>query len=111
MTPLGPVNPRTDLPSHPDEPAAAMKTWPPGGQHLAMVLWPSFLAAGMATMLLFAWVDPLALEDCVVPGALLGDRLAGYGLGFFCFWGITASSSAITLYLVTTLRSRTAAPK
>lgn len=86
-------------------------TWSPAGRNLAMVLWPSFLAAGMATMFMFAWVDPLALEACALPGPLLGGRLAGYGLGFFFFWGITASASAITLYLACTLRNRPDEPQ
>ena len=84
----------------------AITNWPPAGRNLAMILWPSFLAAGMATMLMFAWVDPLALEACVLPSHLLSSRLAGYGLGFFFFWGITTSASGITLYLASTLRSR-----
>ena len=90
-----------------DLPEPAPAQWSPAGRNLAMVLWPSFLAAGMATMFMFAWVDPLALEACALPGPLLGGRLAGYGLGFFFFWGITASASGITLYLASTLRRRT----
>ena len=73
-----------------DLPEAARANWSPVGRNLAMVLWPSFLAAGMATMFMFAWVDPLALEASALPGPLLGGRLTGYGLGFFFFWGITA---------------------
>ena len=72
----------------------------PAGRNLAMILWPSFLAAGVATMFVFAWVDPMALEACAVPGPLLGGRLAGYGLGFFFFWFIAAVASTLTFLLV-----------
>lgn len=98
-----------ELDADPPEPVAP--GWSATSRHLAMVLWPSFLAAGMATMFMFAWVDPLALEACALPGPLLGGRLAGYGLGFFFFWGVTASASGITLYLASTLRRRPEEPK
>ncbi len=103
-TPQAP-RPTEEVDADDDLPETTNTTWSPVGRNLAMVLWPSFLAAGMATMFMFAWVDPLALEACALPGPLLGGRLAGYGLGFFFFWGITASASAITLYLACTLRS------
>ena len=99
------VDPDDDLPAVPREGLG------PAGRNLAMILWPSFLAAGVATMFVFAWVDPMALEACAVPTPLLGGRLAGYGLGFFFFWGITASASAITLYLSCTLGQRPGEPK
>lgn len=101
-----PQAPRPSDNADDDLPEPQSGAWSPVGRNLAMVLWPSFLAAGMATMFMFAWVDPLALEACALPGPLLGGRLAGYGVGFFFFWGITASASAITLYLACTLRGR-----
>lgn len=105
---MKPTTPQVPRPTEVDDlsddlPEPEARPWPPAGRNLAMVLWPSFLAAGMATMFMFAWVDPLALEACALPGPLLGGRLAGYGLGFFFFWGITASASGITLYLASTL--------
>ena len=106
---MNPPTPQAPKPTEPDtvdeELPETITTWPPAGRNLAMILWPSFLAAGMATMFMFAWVDPMALEACALPSPLLSGRLAGYGLGFFFFWGITASASGITLYLAYTLRS------
>lgn len=101
---------RTTTPAEPgadeaDTTAAATRPWSRATQDLAMVLWPSFLAAGAATMFAFAWVDPQALADCDVAVPFAAGRLAGYGLGFFFFWGITASASGITLYLARTLRT------
>lgn len=46
--------------------------------------WSSFLAAAIATMVCFAFVDP---QDLGMP------RMRVYGIGFFFFWftGMTAS--------------------
>ena len=35
----------------------------PMAQRIGAILWPSFFAAGVATMVFFAFVDPLALRD------------------------------------------------
>jgi len=62
------------------------------------VLWPSFLAAGLAEMALFAIIDPAEL---VVFGQhVAASREAIYSLGFFALWAICALSSALTLSLV-----------
>jgi hypothetical protein len=111
MNPLPPQTPPSGNGEDEELPEPAPRSLGPAARNLAMILWPSFLAAGVATMFVFAWVDPLALEACAVPGPLLGGRLAGYGLGFFFFWGITASASAITLYLSCTLGERPGKPK
>jgi hypothetical protein len=67
------------------------------------VLWPSFLAAALATMLFFAFVDPEALRETMIESLELG-RMSGYGLGFFFFWLITLVSSAISVFLLRTAR-------
>ena len=54
------------------------------------ILWPSFLAAGMAEVAFFTLFDPQDFE--------LG-RLAAYSVGFFGFWTIAAASSALTCFL------------
>lgn len=65
-------------------------------QKLVAVLWPSFLAAGVATVLFFTAFDPHALGMALGVGSV--DRLGAYTIGFFCFWILTASSSAFTCY-------------
>lgn len=80
---------------------------PPGGaneaqplaQRLGAVLWPSFFAAGVATMVFFAFVDPLQLRDLTFPELPITRKL-GYTLGFFMFWISTASSSLFTSILL-----------
>lgn len=71
----------------------------PLAQRVGAILWPSFFAAGVATMVFFAHVDPLELRDMTFPGLEIG-RGAGYTLGFFVFWACTASSSLFTWILL-----------
>jgi hypothetical protein len=63
------------------------------------IAWPSFFAAGVATMVFFAFVDPLALRDLTFPNLPMTREL-GYTLGFFVFWLATASSSLFTWILL-----------
>jgi hypothetical protein len=64
-------------------------------QRLSCILWPSFLAAGVGEMLLFALMDPVEI---------LGDtqglsRTAAYSVTFFVIWALMAFSSALTWVL------------
>ena len=68
-------------------------------QRLGAILWPSFFAAGVATMVCFAFVDPLDLRDLTFPNLRLSREL-GYTLGFVLFWIATASSSLFTWILL-----------
>jgi len=80
---------REDTPMMP----AAATRW------LGATLWPSFFAAGVATMVFFAQVDPLALAEISFPRWHVTREL-GYTLGFFMFWLCTASSSLFTWILL-----------
>lgn len=68
-------------------------------QHWGVILWPSFIAAGLASIVFFACVDPLRLHAISFPGQPV-SRGMGYTVGFFMFWAVTALSSAITGYLL-----------
>jgi hypothetical protein len=63
------------------------------------ILWPSFFAAGVATMVFFAIFDPEELLHLARPDASVG-RGVGYTLGFFAFWIATASASLFTSILL-----------
>src|SRR3546814_7742839 len=63
----------------------------PMAQRVGAILWPSFFAAGVATMVLFAFVDPLMLRDMTFPSMPM-TRGVGYTIGFFMFWGATATA-------------------
>lgn len=68
-------------------------------QKVGAILWPSFFAAGVATMVFFAFVDPLALRDMTFPEVAISRGL-GYSIGFFMFWLATAASSLFTWILL-----------
>ncbi len=79
-------------PQSPDPPDDRLPTI----QRLASVLWPSFLTAGAATVVFFTLFDPVELALLAgYPGV---SRQAGYTLGFFAFWLLTATSCALTCY-------------
>ena len=71
----------------------------PLAQRIGAILWPSFFAAGVATMVFFAFVDPLALRDISLPRLPI-TREAGYTIAFFLFWAATAGSSLFTWILL-----------
>ena len=71
----------------------------PLAQRIGAIGWPSFFAAGVATMVFFAFVDPLLLRDMTFPELPLSREL-GYTVGFFMFWIATAGSSLFTWLLL-----------
>ena len=71
----------------------------PMAQRIGAILWPSFFAAGVATMVFFAFVDPLRLRDITFPQLPI-TREAGYTLAFFLFWSATAGASLFTALLM-----------
>lgn len=72
-------------------------------QRAIWIMWPSFLTAGLMTMLFFSLLDPAGL---VVFGIALADyRMATYSGGFFMFWAFSASDSWLTLFLQRSARS------
>ena len=78
------------------------KSWPRFRQDLAVLLWASFLAACVATLLFFACFDPVTLADDTAPPAWLADRRTGYAIGFFFFWTVCTIASFLTAYLIDT---------
>ena len=71
----------------------------PMAQRIGAIAWPSFFAACVATMLFFAFVDPLALRDISLPHLDI-SRTGGYTIAFFLFWSATAASSLFTWILL-----------
>ena len=67
-----------------------------------IVVWASFLAACIGTMVFFALFDPLLLADDIAPPAWLRDRMTAYTIGFFFFWLVSGLASAFTAFLVDT---------
>ena len=71
----------------------------PLAQRIGAILWPSFFAAGVTTMVFFAVIDPLELRDITFPGLEISREL-GYSIAFFLFWLATAASSLFTWILL-----------
>jgi len=65
-------------------------------QKIIAILWPSFLTAGLATILFFTAFDPhMLLADTRFADS---SRLGAYSVGFFLFWLLTSSSCLLTCY-------------
>lgn len=85
-------------------PAGSLQPSSPGNRdsmirHIGAVIWPSFFAAGVATIIFFAVVDPIALATITWPDIEI-TRLAGYSIGFFMFWLCTLSACLFTAMLI-----------
>jgi hypothetical protein len=76
---------------------------PPFARTVGVVSWCSFLVASAATTVVFAFVDPEAVEVAGAPG-WFRDRLTVYALGFFFFWFVAAAAASLTLYMALTDR-------
>lgn len=82
-------------------------------RRIGAVVWPSFFAAGVATMVFFAIVDPLELAQITWPRIDI-TRQAGYTIGFFMFWLCTFSACLFTSLLIVPVmpkRAREAPPR
>jgi hypothetical protein len=79
-------------------PSRLTRVW----RDVAIVLWPSFLAAAAETMFFFAVFDPVDLGEGTALADLVANHNAGYALGFFFFWAFTTLSGALALYLART---------
>lgn len=64
-----------------------------------LILWPAFVMAGVLEMLVFVVVDPTALHWFGIE-PLAWSRSAVYSVTFLIFWGVMATSGAITLLLL-----------
>ena len=71
------------------------------------VMWCSFLSAGVATMVFFAFVDPGLLVAMLKPTTLIPGRTGLYSLGFFFFWAVCALASWLTASLLRPTRRPT----
>ena len=64
-----------------------------------VIAWVSFLFAGVASMLFFATFDPVEIASLATYPVTM-SALAGYTIGFFLFWILCFSCSALTCLLL-----------
>lgn len=83
------------------------RQWSRNRQAVAIVIWISFLAAAVGTMLFFALFDPVDLSSVFDEDLEIGSE-AGYAAGFFFFWVLSAAACAMTAWLVRTAPKRNA---
>lgn len=70
-----------------------------------IIAWSAFLAAALATMVCFAFLDPDALA-AGAPPPWWGSRMQVYALGFFLFWFVGVAAATIAWSLARPRRSR-----
>jgi hypothetical protein len=88
-----------------DEPQAEADL-SPRARDVGRVLWCSFLAACIASIAFFAFVDPAIVSQPDVPPSSVSGKIAAYSAGFFFFWGTAALGSGLTAFLMRADRSR-----
>jgi hypothetical protein len=84
-------------------------SWSRFSERVGVILWASFLAACLETMVFFAYLDPMMLDGLEATPTWLALRPAAYAAGFFFFWVFTFIASTLTAYMLDS--SRSAAPK
>jgi hypothetical protein len=89
--------------SHSSENTQPPRELPPRARTVGVVIWCSFLAAAGGTTVLFAFLDPGAFQQGVVPD-WWSSRRAVYALGFFLLWLVAACAAALTIYMAHTDR-------
>lgn len=62
------------------------------------ILWPAFIAAGIAEVVFFTVIDPKQLYLLGQPVEL--SAMASYSIGFLLFWMICAGSSLMTYFML-----------
>jgi hypothetical protein len=82
------------------EDSTAPKELPLRLRRIFLVLWCSFLAAGAATMVCFALLDPARLWACFSFGDATPTHLMFYTAGFFVFWAMGIAAAALTAFML-----------
>lgn len=87
-------------PEHPHMAAPAQR-WERTIKAWGLVLWPSFLAACVLEVLVFAMVDPAGLHWPGHVGSMSGSPSdqAAYTVAFFAFWLVCMACSRLVLWL------------
>jgi hypothetical protein len=77
------------------------RPWRRRQRDFGYIAWASFLMACAASAVFFAMIDPVVLSGTTTPGWEIG-REAGYAIGFFGFWLLTAATAGFVIWLVRT---------
>jgi hypothetical protein len=75
--------------------------WSQKKRDIGTMLWVAFLAACVGTFVIFAVLDPEALNDAWVLPWEMGRRLA-YSLGFLFLFMVSLIAAALTTFMIRT---------
>ena len=75
--------------------------WTRRQRDIGVVIWVSFLAASVGTLIIFALVDPRAVTDSWSLKWEISSKL-GYSLGFAFLWVVCFLASALTAFMMRT---------
>ncbi|HLF29828.1 MAG TPA: hypothetical protein VI566_02235 [Xanthomonadales bacterium] len=75
--------------------------WDQRKRDLAIIIWIAFLAACVGTLIIFAVLDPEALNEAWVLPWEMGRKLA-YSLGFAFLFCVAVLASALTVFMIRT---------
>ena len=81
------------------EPRKLPGRWSRRKRDIGIVVWISFLAACAGTFVIFAVLDPDALNDAWVLPWEMGRRLA-YSLGFLFLFVVSLIASGLTVFMI-----------
>lgn len=90
-----------DHPAERQDAGAVPGRWNRRRRDIGIVIWISFLSACVGTFVIFAVLDPEALNDAWVLPWEMGRRLA-YSLGFAFLFLVSALASAVTVFMIRT---------
>lgn len=65
-------------------------------QQIISIAWPSFVTAGIGTIIATTLFDPLLVAQCMNYEGV--TRMGAYSMTFFSFWLLTSVSCALTCY-------------
>jgi hypothetical protein len=85
----------------PDENPEIPGRWSQRKRDIGTIVWIAFLAACVGTFVIFAVLDPDALNDAWVLPWEMGRRLA-YSLGFLFLFCVGFIASALTVFMIRT---------
>lgn len=75
--------------------------WNQRKRDIGIVIWIAFLSACAGTFVIFAVLDPEALNDAWVLPWEMGRRLA-YSLGFLFLFAVSLIASSLTVFMIRT---------
>lgn len=75
------------------------RPWRRGWRDAAAIVWPAFITAAGASVIVYGLFDPLDLA-AIASVSLPASRMAGYAAGFFFLWTICALAATMAVFML-----------